>query len=235
MNTTKESIKAATAQTETQSPVKLVCKTPDAEKMIAYIARVSNPKNQKNENFAGLLKYCIKHAHWSIFEQASMTLEIDTNRAIATQILRHRSFTFQQFSQRYADNSAIAAEIPLPDLRSQDYKNRQNSIDDLSAEEKKMWHDKINTYFQQGFALYKDMLEAGIAKECARFILPECMPARMYMTGSVRSWIHYIELRSAHGTQKEHIVIAQACKDIFIESFPVIAEALQELKPEIWK
>ena len=148
----------------TDSPVSLVWATPEAEKMIAYIARVSNPNNQENEKFAGLLKYCIKHAHWSVFEQAFMTIEINTNRAIATQILRHRSFTFQQFSQRYADNSLIASEIPLPDLRSQDHKNRQNSIDDISPEEKKMWHDKISAYFKQGFDLYKEMLDAGIAK-----------------------------------------------------------------------
>lgn len=234
MNTTTENKDAFTPQTTVDSPAKIIWSTPDAEKMIAYIARVSNPSNQKNEKFAHLLKYCIKNAHWSIFEQACVTMEINTNRAIATQILRHRSFTFQQFSQRYADNSVLAEEIPIPELRSQDFKNRQNSIDDVSDEEKKMWHGKIETYFKEGFTLYKDMLNAGIAKECARFILPVCMPARLYMTGSIRSWIHYIELRSAHGTQKEHIMIAQACKDLFVEKFPIIAEALQELKPEIW-
>ena len=234
MQQTVEKNRSSVAVTQKESLVKLVCVTPDAEKIMAYIARVSNPSNQNNDNFAGLLKYCIKNAHWSIFEQAYMTLEINTNRAIATQILRHRSFTFQQFSQRYADNSVLAEEIPLPELRSQDYKNRQNSIDNIPHEEVKIWHDKINAYFQQGFTLYKEMLEAGIAKECARFILPEVMPARLYMTGCVRSWIHYIELRSAHGTQKEHMLIAQACKDVFVKNFPVISEALQELKPEIW-
>lgn len=234
MNTTTESEKNMAAHIEPESPAKLIWSTPDAEKMIAYIARVSNPSNQKNEKFAHLLKYCIKHAHWSVFEQACMTIEINTNRAIATQILRHRSFTFQQFSQRYADNSVLAEKIPVPELRSQDFKNRQNSIDNVSAQEKKMWHDKIEAYFKDGFELYKNMLNAGIAKECARFILPVCMPARLYMTGSIRSWIHYIELRSAHGTQKEHIIIAQACKDLFVKKFPIIAEALQELKPEIW-
>jgi thymidylate synthase (FAD) len=234
MEQTIEKNKSSVAVTQKESLVKLVCVTPEAEKMIAYIARVSNPSNQQNDNFAGLLKYCIKNAHWSIFEQAFMTLEINTNRAIATQILRHRSFTFQQFSQRYADNSLLADEIPLPELRSQDHKNRQNSIDDISSEEASRWHLKIKSYFQQGFALYKEMLDAGIAKECARFVLPEIMPARLYMTGSVRSWIHYIELRSAHGTQKEHMLIAQACRDVFIKHFPIISEALQELKPEIW-
>lgn len=234
METTTQKTGTATTAATKKSPVSLIWATPEAEKMIAYIARVSNPKNQQNEKFAHLLKYCIKHAHWSVFEQACMTMEINTNRAIATQILRHRSFTFQHFSQRYADNSVLVNDIPLPDLRSQDHKNRQNSVDDISAEEKKMWHKKIKKHLKEGFDLYAEMLDAGIAKECARFILPQIMPDRIYMTGSLRSWIHYIELRSAHGTQKEHIIIAQACKDIFLKNFPVISEALQELKPEIW-
>jgi len=234
METTTQKTGATTAPATKKSPVNLIWATPEAEKMIAYIARVSNPKNQQNQKFAGLLKYCIKHAHWSVFEQACMTMEINTNRAIATQILRHRSFTFQHFSQRYADNSVLVNDIPLPDLRSRDYKNRQNSIDDISAKEKNMWHEKIRNHLKQGFELYAEMLDAGIAKECARFILPQIMPDRIYMTGSLRSWIHYIELRSAHGTQREHIDIAKACRDVFLENFPVISEALQELKPEIW-
>jgi len=209
-----------------QSQVALVSVTPDAERTIAYVARVSNPANQDNENFAGLLKYCIKHHHWSVFEQAFMTLEIETSRAICTQILRHRSFTFQQFSQRYADNSLLGDEIPLPQLRTQDFKNRQNSIDNLSDEDMAYWNGKIKVLFGQTMDLYQEMLAAGIAKECARFILPEVMPARLYMSGSVRSWIHYIELRTANGTQKEHMEIAEQCKKIFIEQFPIIAQAL---------
>lgn len=204
---------------------KLISVTPEAEQHIAYCARVSNPNNQDNEKFAGLLKYCIKHQHWSIFEQAFMTLEIETTRGIAAQVLRHRSFTFQEFSQRYA-STELLTNIELPELRRQDDKNRQNSIDDLDPEV----IDKINrqmvTLFSSANSLYKQMLELGVAKECARFVLPLATPTRMYMTGSVRSWIHYIELRSANGTQKEHMDIALSCKEVFKEQFPVISEAL---------
>lgn len=210
----------------TNASVKLISITPDAEKSIAYIARVSNPANQENANFAGLIKYCIKNHHWSVFEQACMTLEIETSRAISVQMLRHRSFTFQQFSQRYADNSVIAEQIPLPDLRTQDFKNRQNSFDNLTDEQKAMWHEKISELFKNTMTLYQELLAAGIAKECARFILPEIMPTRLYMSGTIRSWIHYIELRSANGTQKEHQEIALLCKQIFIENLPIIAQAL---------
>ena len=189
--------------------VKFVSITPDAEKTMAYIARVSNPSNQDNEKFAGLLKYCIKHNHWSVFEQSSMTLEIETTRAIAAQILRHRSFTFQEFSQRYADSTKLG-EIPIPELRRQDEKNRQNSTNDLDEFVKQKLELQMNTLFSSATALYQQMLEEGVAKECARMVLPLCTPTRIYMTGSCRSWIHYIELRSAHGTQKEHMDIAQA-------------------------
>ena len=206
--------------------VKLVNITPDAEKTMAYIARVSNPNNQDNEKFAGLLKYCINHNHWSVFEQSSMTLEIETTRAIAAQILRHRSFTFQEFSQRYADSTKLG-EIPIPDLRKQDLKNRQNSTDDLDSFVKQKLELQMNTLFSSATALYQQMLEEGVAKECARMVLPLCTPTRIYMTGSCRSWIHYIELRSAHGTQKEHMDIAQACKTVFIEQFPIVSEALE--------
>ena len=206
--------------------VKFVSITPDAEKTMAYIARVSNPSNQDNEKFAGLLKYCIKHNHWSVFEQSSMTLEIETTRAIAAQILRHRSFTFQEFSQRYADSTKLG-EIPIPDLRKQDLKNRQNSTDDLDSFVKQKLELQMNTLFSSATALYQQMLEEGVAKECARMVLPLCTPTRIYMTGSCRSWIHYIELRSAHGTQKEHMDIAQACKTVFIEQFPIVSEALE--------
>ena len=206
--------------------VKLVNITPDAEKPMAYIARVSNPSNQDNEKFAGLLKYCIKHNHWSVFEQSSMTLEIETTRAIAAQILRHRSFTFQEFSQRYADSTKLG-EIPIPELRRQDEKNRQNSTNDLDEFVKQKLELQMNTLFSSATALYQQMLEEGVAKECARMVLPLCTPTRIYMTGSCRSWIHYIELRSAHGTQKEHMDIAQACKTVFIEQFPIVSEALE--------
>ncbi len=206
--------------------MKLISVTPDAEKTMAHIARVSNPDNQDNPNYAGLLKYCIKHNHWSVFEQSSMTLEIETTRAIAAQILRHRSFTFQEFSQRYAQSNELG-QIELPDLRRQDTKNRQNSIDDVDPFVKQKLEAQMITLFSSAQSLYNQMIEEGIAKECARMVLPLCTPTRIYMTGSARSWIHYINLRSANGTQKEHMDIANACKSIFIDTFPTIAEALE--------
>lgn len=205
--------------------VELVTVTPDAEKTIGYIARVSNPNNQDNPKVAGLLRYCIQHGHWSVFEQAHMTLEINTTRAIAAQILRHRSFTFQEFSQRYAETNLLSQEIPVPDLRSQDHKNRQNSLDDISPEKKSILQGQIQRHFTESLDLYNELLRQGIAKECARFVLPLAVRTRLFMTGNLRSWMHYIDLRSAHGTQKEHMDIAQECKQIFIEQFPVIAEA----------
>jgi len=207
--------------------VSLVSVSPDAEKHMAYCARVSNPNNQDNENYAGLLRYCIKHQHWSIFEQAFMTLEINTTRGLAAQILRHRSFTFQEFSQRYADTNLLDTNIPLPELRRQDTKNRQNSIDDIPEDQSKMLLGRIQNYFNEGLDLYNELLREGIAKECARFVLPLATPTRIYMSGSVRSWVHYIDLRSGHGTQKEHMDIANACKTIFTEQFPTVAEALE--------
>ncbi len=207
--------------------VKLISVTPDAEKTMAYVARVSNPANQDNENYAKLLAYCIKHNHWSVFEQSFMTLEIETNRGIAAQILRHRSFTYQEFSQRYADSSLLSDYIPVPELRRQDTKNRQNSIDDLSEELKADLWLKISDHFKEGMELYKQLLDAEVAKECARFVLPLATPTRIYMSGSCRSWIHYINLRSANGTQKEHMDIALACKEVFKEQFPSVAEALE--------
>ena len=206
--------------------VSLVSVSPDAEKLMAYCARVSNPNNQNNDNYAGLLRYCIKHQHWSIFEQAFMTLEINTTRGLAAQILRHRSFTFQEFSQRYADTNLLETNIPLPELRRQDTKNRQNSIDDVPEAQSKMLLGRIQNYFNEGLDLYNELLREGIAKECARFVLPLATPTRIYMSGSVRSWIHYIDLRSGHGTQKEHMEIANECKTIFTEQFPTVAEAL---------
>ncbi len=206
--------------------VQLVSITPDAEKTMAYIARVSNPSNQDNEKYAGLLRYCIKHNHWSVFEQSSMTLEIETTRAIAAQILRHRSFTYQEFSQRYAASTTLG-DIDLPELRRQDEKNRQNSTDDLDPEVVEKLNKQMITLFSSSKALYESMLKQGVAKECARFVLPLATPTRIYMTGSCRSWIHYINLRSAHGTQKEHMDIANACRAIFVEQFPAVSEALE--------
>ena len=205
--------------------VNLVTVTPDAEKQMGYIARVSNPENQTNPAVAGLLGYCIKHGHWSVFEQAHMTVEIETTRGIAAQILRHRSFTFQEFSQRYA-NTNLLGEIPVPDLRSQDLKNRQNSNDDIPEEQTKRLQDQIARYFAEGLDLYNELIREGVAKECARFVLPLATPTRIYMTGSVRSWIHYIDLRSAHGTQKEHMDIVEEIRGIFKQQFPVCTNAL---------
>ena len=193
---------------------------------MGYVARVSNPNNQDNPNVAGLLSYCIKHNHWSVFEQAHMTVEIETTRGLAAQILRHRSFTYQEFSQRYADSSLLADKIPLPKLRRQDTKNRQNSIDNIDPFINQEFQIKMQKHFEAGMKLYQEMLGYGIAKECARFVLPLATPTRLYMTGSVRSWIHYIELRSANGTQKEHMDIANEVKNVFIKQFPICAEAL---------
>ena len=203
----------------------LVSVTPDAEKTIGYIARVSNPANQDNPKVAGLLKYCIKHGHWSVFEQATMTLQIETTRGLAAQILRHRSFCFQEFSQRYADSSALG-DIQLPELRRQDTKNRQNSIDDLDPFVVQKYEILMQDYFRRGMELYQQMLEEDIAKECARFVLPLAVGTKLYMTGNLRSWIHYINLRTANGTQKEHMDIAELCKRHFVCQFPIVAEAL---------
>ena len=207
--------------------VNLITVTPDAEKLMGYVARVSNPANQENPKVAGLLKYCVNHQHWSVFEQSFMTLEISTTRAIAAQILRHRSFTFQEFSQRYADSSMLSNKIPLPELRRQDTKNRQNSIDDLDPFMQQNLELQMQTLFDSSMALYQQMLERGVAKECARNVLPLCTPTKIYMSGSCRSWIHYINLRSAHGTQKEHMQIAEDCRKIFVEQFPSVSEALE--------
>ena len=205
--------------------VKLISVTPDAEKMMAYVARVSNPNNQENPNYAKLLGYCIKHNHWSVFEQAFMTLELETTRGVAAQ--PHRSFTYQEFSQRYADSSMLAETIPLPELRRQDTKNRQNSIDDIDPFVKQEFEIKMRKHFDEAMVLYQSMLDMGIAKECSRFVLPLATPTRIYMSGSCRSWIHYINLRTANGTQKEHMDLAEGCKKVFIEQFPTCAEALE--------
>lgn len=200
----------------------------NAQEVISYIARVSNPNNQLNfDTAAGLLRYCINHEHWSIFEHAYMTLEINTTRGIAAQILRHRSFTFQEFSQRYADTNLLSERPQIPNLRRQDTKNRQNSIDDFGDYVKLGMQSEISEYFEKGQKLYNRLLEKGVAKECARFVLPLATPTRIYMTGSCRSWIHYISLRSANGTQKEHMDIAESCKEVFKQEFSTVAEALE--------
>ena len=198
------------------------------QEIISYVARVSNPHNQSSfHTAAGLLRYCIKHQHWSIFETASMTLEINTTRGIAAQILRHRSFTFQEFSQRYADTKLLSANIDVPELRRQDQKNRQNSINDLPPGLREDYEKKIEKHFSESMSLYNNLLDNGVAKECARFVLPLACPSRLYMTGSVRSWMHYIDLRSSNGTQEEHRRIAVECGQIFQEVFPDIAEAMR--------
>ena len=206
--------------------VKLISVTPDAEKLMAYCARVSNPSGQDRDDYAKLLGYCIKNQHWSIFEQSFMTVEINTTRGLAAQILRHRSFTFQEFSQRYADTTLLSEGIPLFELRRQDNKNRQNSIDDIADEVRVKWGMKIREHFAKAKSIYDGMIADGIAKECARFVLPLATPTRLYMSGSIRSWIHYIELRSSNGTQKEHRLIAEETKKIFSEQLPTVAEAL---------
>ena len=206
--------------------VKLISITPDAEKTMAYIARVSNPDNQDNPQIEKLLAYCLKHGHFSVFEQAHITMEIETTRDIAAQILRHRSFTFQEFSQRYA---AVTAVAELPELRLQDNKNRQNSIE-VSDEDTVVMISEFNMrimdHFVKGKALYDEMLEAGIAKECARKVLPLNTETKIYMTGNVRQWLHYIQLRSGNGTQKEHMQIALDAKEVFIKELPIVAKAL---------
>ena len=201
---------------------KLIWITPNAEALIGKIARVSNPANEDNPNVVGLLKYLIKHRHWSPFELASMCLEIQTTRAIAPQILRHRSFSFQEFSQRYA----VATEVEMPHLRRQDLKNRQNSIDDMPEAIEANFGQDIFDHFQAGKKLYQEMLDAGVAKECARAVLPLNTTTRLYMSGTIRSWLHYIDLRSWHGTQWEHTQIALNALEILKEQLPTIADAM---------
>lgn len=195
----------------------------DKEGLMAYVARVSSPK-QVNPKFAHLLRYCMKHGHWSVFEMCDATFEIETSRGISPQILRHRSFCFQEFSQRYA---AVASDgIQIYEMRAQDHKNRQNSLDDVFTEEdQREFEDDQREIWELAYKKYEKWLSRDGAKECARFLLPLNTKTRLYMKGSIRSWIHYIDLRSANGTQKEHMEIAQAIKEIFVESFPIIAEA----------
>ena len=203
--------------------VSLVHTTPDAEKLIAYMARVSNPDNQDNPESKRLIKYLIKHKHWSPFEMVNMCVQIETTRSVAAQILRHRSFSFQEFSQRYAQ---VAEPALIPQLRRQDTKNRQNSIDDLDPGTVDDFNIKIESLYQLSESLYKELLQAGVAKECARDVLPLSTPTKMYMNGTLRSWIHYIDLRTANGTQHEHKLVAEGCKKVFEEQFPLISKAV---------
>ena len=194
--------------------------TKDGDELIAHMARVSNPAGQEKASEAsGLISYLIKHGHWSPFEMVNMCVEIDTTRSIAAQILRHRSFSFQEFSQRYSDVTNLGGPI-LPELRRQDEKNRQNSIDDINHHDQQVWLKMINQHFKQGMDLYSNMLEAGIAKECAREVLPMASKSRLYMNGTLRSWIHYCKLRGAYGTQSEHRMIVMDVKKLMRECFP---------------
>lgn len=237
-----ESVKPATVDTSPESAaipaeepatesVRLVSITPRAEELMAYCARVSNPGNQENPNFAGLLSFCVKHGHWSVFEQANLVIEIQTSRAIAPQILRHRSFSFQEFSQRYAK----ADSVVFYDARRQDKKNRQNSIDDFGCDVQDWFHDAQEEVWKLAYARYQEALAKGIAKECARALLPLNTATRLYMNGTVRSWIHYIQLRTGNGTQLEHKRIADKCREIFVRELPTVSQALGWIEAPVAK
>ena len=204
---------------------KLIWITPEAEALVGKIARVSNPNNEDNPEVDKLIKYLIKHKHWSPFEMASMCVEIHTTRAIAAQILRHRSFTFQEFSQRYAIPTDTFATV-LPDLRRQDTKNRQNSIDDLEDEKTEYFKQRIDDHFRKGVELYESLLHSGVAKECARSVLPLNTVTRLYMSGTIRSWLHYVDLRGSNGTQREHMQIAGSVGEILADNVPTITRAM---------
>ena len=209
------------------SSVKLIHSTPDGDDLVAYMARVSNPDNQNNtETSARLIKYLIKHKHWSPFEMVNMCVEINTTRSIAAQILRHRSFSFQEFSQRYADVTRRPGAIQV---RRQDLKNRQSSIDDIDPYTKQDFQIKANQVYDLAFNLYEQMLDAGVAKECAREVLPLSTPTRLYMNGTLRSWIHYCDLRCGNGTQYEHKVIADECRTLIDLCFPLVSKALSSM------
>lgn len=206
-----------------QSNVKLISITPQAEETMAYCARVSNPKNQDNPQIAKLLAYCVRHGHWSVFEQANLIVEINTSRAIAPQILRHRSFSFQEFSQRY---SAATSFVPHR-ARRQDSSNRQNSIDDLDPAIQEWFLASQAEIWELSYRRYQEALDKGIAKESARALLPLNTATRLYMNGTVRSWIHYIQLRTKPDTQLEHREIADECRKVFMAALPQVAAALE--------
>lgn len=218
----EELAQAETKQELAQENVRLISISPRAEETIAYCARVSNPKNQENPQIEKLLSFCIQHGHWSIFEQANMVIEVQTSRAIAPQILRHRSFSFQEFSQRYA---AVDSYVSY-EARRQDAKNRQSSIADLSSIDQAWFAEAQREVWELAYARYREALAKGIAKECARALLPLNTSTRLYMNGTVRSWIHYINLRTGHGTQFEHMQIAEKCRAIFNQELPTVAKAL---------
>ena len=210
------------------SAVSLVSITPDAQHLIAYCARVSNPSNQQNlDTEEKLLRYLINHKHWSPFEMAHMVVEINTTRAIAAQILRHRSFSFQEFSQRYADVTSIGQSV-VPALRRQDTRNRQNSFDDLDGGRKAIYLRRIASLFAESDDLYREMVSNGVAKECARAVLPLASPSRLYMAGSIRSFVHYCQVRCDPSTQLEHRVIAEEVRQILAEQLPAIKSLLYE-------
>ena len=206
--------------------VQLIHSTQNGEELIAHMARVSNPSNQNNPSYSKLIRYLITHKHWSPFEMVNLCVKIKTTRSVAAQILRHRSFSFQEFSQRYAE----VTEFPqIPDLRRQDLKNRQNSIDDVPSDKKQHFQDRIHDIFTQSLSLYNEMIEEGLAKECVRDILPLSTPTTLYMNGTLRSWLHYCDLRTANGTQQEHKYIAEGCKSIIQQQFPQVYTAMWSL------
>jgi len=206
--------------------VRLIHITPNSERLIAYCARVSSP-NQDNSEYEKLINYCIKHKHWSIFEMANLCIEIKTSRAIAQQILRHKSFSFQEFSQRFSDN----LDFEFYEARKQDTKNRQGGTKSVNDETDKWFLEAQERVVHQSINLYHQAIEKGIARECARFLLPLSTITKIYMNGSVRSWVHYILLRTEENTQKEHRNIANDCKRIFVEQLPTISKALGWINP----
>jgi len=198
--------------------------TPNAEDLISYMARVSNPANQNNtQTSAKLIKYLIDHQHWSPFEMVNMCVSIETTRSIAAQILRHRSFSFQEFSQRYAK---VEKQASIPELRRQDEKNRQNSIDDLDSTIVQLYEYEIVKHYADAYRLYHNLLEAGVAKECAREVLPMAAPTKLYMNGTIRSWLHYCDLRTSNGTQREHAQIAAQIQDLLYQHLPYVSAAM---------
>ena len=191
------------------------------------MARVSNPSNQSNtETSAKLIKYLIQHNHWSPFEMVNMCVEINTTRAVAAQLLRHRSFSFQEFSQRYADVSSGLGSPVMPALRTQDLTNRQNSKDDLQADKREFYHRRISQLFAESEDLYRELVSNGVAKECARDVLPMASPSRLYMNGTIRSWLHYCDLRTSNGTQREHSLIANGVRDLLYTYLPIVSTAM---------
>jgi thymidylate synthase (FAD) len=207
----------------TTHTVNLVHSTTNGEELIAHMARVSNPANQNNPSYSKLIQYLITHKHWSPFEMVNMCVKIETTRSVAAQILRHRSFSFQEYSQRYAQ---VSLQPQLPSLRRQDTKNRQNSIDDLDQQLVNDYNTKMSQLFSQSYQLYQDMLDNGVAKECAREVLPLSTPTTLYMNGTLRSWLHYCDLRTANGTQLEHKYIAEGCKSLIQQQFPQVYTAM---------